>query len=319
VLALPQVALQEELAAALGGAGVHVAWGHRLRTVRGGRAPVAELERLRNEAPAHEPPLLTVAERLVVRPRFVVGADGSSSAVRRSLGLELEQQGPPHRLLATEVARAGYAGRDLRILVGDEHIDAVWPLLGGRHRCSLQLPSGVEEERRFAERALWAPHPDGERVGELLARRVPWLVGPVAWSGVARFERRLARSYGAHAVWLAGDAAHTTSPLGVQSLNLGLREGMALADALADALTGDGRALARYDATFRAEWALLHGAVPLAADDPWLQRVAPRLVGALPATGAVLVALLQRLGLRPAAALPSPLTDPDARSVVRAS
>ena len=38
------------------------------------------------------------------------------------------------------------------------------------------------------------------------------------------FERRLATSFGRDNVWLAGDSGHVTGPVGVQSMNVGLRE-----------------------------------------------------------------------------------------------
>src|SRR5581483_853998 len=216
----------------------------------------------------------------------------------RAAGIELETIGPAQRYLAAEVALPnGDAGRDLRLLLDGEHADAVWPLKGGACRCSLELPAA--EAPRFKERALWAPHPGGQAaIAELVASRVPWIGGncTIGWSGVAAFERRLATSYGADSVWLAGDAAHTTSPLGVQSLNVGLREAVALADAIAREVRGEAGALRAYEAGFRAEWELLLGRRPLPTNDPWLQKHAAQLVPALPASGPALRHLLRRLG-----------------------
>ena len=71
-----------------------------------------------------------------------------------------------------------------------------------------------------------------------------------------RFERYLVDGYGADRVWLAGDAAHATGPLGVQSMNVGFREARALTDRVDEILRGSGSldGLRAYDEGFRAEW-----------------------------------------------------------------
>jgi len=303
LLAISQAALEEELAAALSATGVRVLWNHRVKTLSGASSPRVELERLEKESTGYgyATSVWVVDKRWSVQPRFVIGADGHASLVRRSLGIELEERGEALRYLAVEVALPnGDAGRALRILLSDDRADAVWPLRDGQCRCSLELPSTQEEEQRFKERALWAPHPAGvEELARFVGDRVPWIGrgSGIGWSGVARFERRLATTYGRDAVWLAGDAAHTTSPLGVQSLNMGLREGIALGEAIADEIQGvRGDALQRYQADFRQEWDLLHGLQSVSARDPWVQAAAPRLIPALPATGPALLHLLRRLG-----------------------
>jgi 2-polyprenyl-6-methoxyphenol hydroxylase-like FAD-dependent oxidoreductase len=208
---------------------------------------------------------------------------------------------PPVRYLAVEAELPeAPAQRDLRILFAEGRADAVWPLPAGGFRCSLELRAGDQEETRTKERGPWSPWPTDEGpLAELVRSRVPWLgAAKVGWAGMARFAPALARQFGHGSVWLAGDAAHVTTPLGVHSLNMGLRESMTLAAAVSSSLAGFERGLfAAYDASFRAEWRLLLGALPVAGSDPWLQAHGRRLVSSLPATGDALHHLLQRLGI----------------------
>jgi 2-polyprenyl-6-methoxyphenol hydroxylase-like FAD-dependent oxidoreductase len=323
-LAVPQAALEEELVAALDRAGVKVLWNHRAAAIDGDLAPLVRVERLAKESAGygHAASVWVVDNVIELRPRFVVGTDGHDSFVRKSLGIDFTTLGRRHRYLALELTQPeGGAGNDLRVQLGADSVDAVWPLAGGGYRCTLEidLPDEAVESPRVKERARWVPTgAPREDIVALAAERLPWLsLGrcAVGWSGVADFEQRLAQRYGDGVVWLAGDAAHVALPLGVQSLNVGLREAATLAGALDLVLAGaaDRDALADYEATFRAEWQTLLGRTPLAAADPWLRANGGRLLPALPASGRVLSQLLERLG----AAAPEPDTAPTAGALAR--
>jgi 2-polyprenyl-6-methoxyphenol hydroxylase-like FAD-dependent oxidoreductase len=58
------------------------------------------------------------------------------------------------------------------------------------------------------------------------------------WGTRFRIHHRVADSYRACRVLLAGDAAHVHSPAGGQGMNLGITDAIALADALSDILNG---------------------------------------------------------------------------------
>ncbi|MCC6410003.1 MAG: FAD-dependent monooxygenase, partial [Planctomycetes bacterium] len=141
----------------------------------------------------------------------------------------------------------------------------------------------------------------------LLEERAPWFDGRVEeidWRLVVRFERRLATSFGRGRVWLAGDAGHMTSPVGIQSMNVGLREADELANLIADELGGAQRAegFTAYGNGRLEEWRRLlglDGRDPATDDTPrWLRPFAQDLVPALPASGSGLAALARQLGLR---------------------
>jgi 2-polyprenyl-6-methoxyphenol hydroxylase-like FAD-dependent oxidoreductase len=72
-------------------------------------------------------------------------------------------------------------------------------------------------------------------------------VEEVLWCSRFRVHHRVVDSYRAGRVLLAGDAAHVHSPAGGQGMNTGILDAMALAEALAIALTtGNEEALNSY-------------------------------------------------------------------------
>jgi 2-polyprenyl-6-methoxyphenol hydroxylase-like FAD-dependent oxidoreductase len=157
-------------------------------------------------------------------------------------------------------------------------------------------------------------HPDKLRT--LLAERASWFngrVGDFSWRTVVMFERRLASSFGQDRVWLAGDAAHVTTPAGVHSMNLGLFEASDLAEAIAHVLhaTGSVGELDKYHHRWTAEWRRLEGiedgVKPQAGADPWIKKTASLLMTCLPAHGSVLTELAAQLKLDLAVVKDDPL------------
>jgi 2-polyprenyl-6-methoxyphenol hydroxylase-like FAD-dependent oxidoreductase len=104
-------------------------------------------------------------------------------------------------------------------------------------------------------------------------------------------------------VWLAGDAAHTTSPLGVQSMNRGISEAWQLTERIAGVIAGKHppTTLESLGNAQRQDWlrTLTIGAdfefLPHAAD--WLSPHVQQVVSALPASGPDLEELLRQLGI----------------------
>jgi 2-polyprenyl-6-methoxyphenol hydroxylase-like FAD-dependent oxidoreductase len=83
-------------------------------------------------------------------------------------------------------------------------------------------------------------HPSTDVVQRLLDERGPGglTVTDLAWGSRFRIHHRVADTYRAGRILLAGDAAHVHSPAGGQGMNLGIQDAVALADALATVLGG---------------------------------------------------------------------------------
>ena len=72
-------------------------------------------------------------------------------------------------------------------------------------------------------------------VQKVAKQRAPWFsagVKEITWCTEVVFEQRVAKQFGRDRCWLAGDAAHQTGPVGVQSMNVGMAEAATLAGAL---------------------------------------------------------------------------------------
>jgi 2-polyprenyl-6-methoxyphenol hydroxylase-like FAD-dependent oxidoreductase len=127
-----------------------------------------------------------------------------------------------------------------------------------------------------------------------IVERAPWFqseIKDILWIARAQFDRQLAQRFGDGRCWLAGDAAHQTSPAGMLSMNLGLREAADLANKLKSILRGDSGPdlLQTYDRVHRLEWERLLGLTtpvePPISLSPWVSRHYPTIFGNLPASG----------------------------------
>jgi 2-polyprenyl-6-methoxyphenol hydroxylase-like FAD-dependent oxidoreductase len=190
----------------------------------------------------------------------------------------------------------------------------LWPRPGGRCRWSFQLPDpeqfeGERVKNRLSEIGRWIfPTLDEERLHELIRERAPWFdakITDVIWSVAIKFERRLTGSFGRGGLWLAGDSAHLAGPVGVQSMNVGLREVHDLAQRLESAVKqGQGAApLEGYDTRWSAEWRKLlnvDGTLrPRDDASPFVKKNGARLLSCLTASGDDLKPLLKQLKLEP--------------------
>ncbi len=182
----------------------------------------------------------------------------------------------------------------MSLVIRDESTDVLWPIDADRGRWSVQLQD------------LSRP-PDAAGLKELIGRRAPWFetdFGTIDWLTTVSFQRGLAKRFGRGRVWLAGDAAHYTSPIGVQSMNVGFHEAYDLARRMTDILRkGASLELLRYYNEERSrEWKMLLGITNRLRTRPdtpaWAHRLALRLVPSLPASGRDLNALLEQVGLR---------------------
>ena len=159
--------------------------------------------------------------------RWLVAADGAHSAVREAAGIEFAGFTFPERFLVvsttldldahvTDLSRVNYVSDDEEWLV---------LLRTPRHwRILFPVADGEPEE----------PDVDGR-----LARLLPGVDVPVAHTTCYRIHQRVAESFRAGPVVLAGDAAHLNNPLGGMGMNSGLHDAVALSRRLADAWHGE--------------------------------------------------------------------------------
>lgn len=317
LLVIPQRTLEDVLLSRLKEKGVQVHWSHRLsRLEQEGTQISARIEKLSKESTGY---IIARTEWVVEkilphRARFVIGADGHNSFVRRSLGLKFPQLADPQLFAVFEFAADWEPLDEVRVVLDHHSSSVLWPLEKGRFRWSFQLEDlGERLEPRQKSRLFIQiggkpfPYLSHEMLGELCRNRAPWFdaeIRDIGWSIAIRFETRLADQFGQDRAWLAGDAAHLAPPIGVHSMNAGLQEVADLTDRLTRILKkGESTTLLQeYDRLCRQEWRQLLGLrmIPAAtaSADPWVADHARRLLPTIPASGAELKLLRQRLGLK---------------------
>ncbi len=165
-----------------------------------------------------------------VRARYVVGADGIHSKVREQAGIGFEGGQYEESFLLADVRLTGEAPADEVILYwATAGLTVVAPLPGDIYRIVAPVPNAPE-------------NPSAPYVQEILDSRGPgkgrMVVTEVIWGSRFRIHHRVADTYRAGRLLLAGDAAHVHSPAGGQGMNLGIQDAVALSEALASVLDG---------------------------------------------------------------------------------
>jgi 2-polyprenyl-6-methoxyphenol hydroxylase-like FAD-dependent oxidoreductase len=296
ILMLRLSRLERAIEDALKAEGLTVRWNNRLQALRQeGDGLVAEVGQL-DQVAAGYPIARTewvVTRTQSLRPRFVIGADGWDSTVRRLAGIEMQSLGPGQIVSVFEMEAEGDLPDEGCMVLDESWVSAYWPLEPGRCRWAFQIGSAVEHD------------PSPERLKSLLAARAPWFKARpkyIYWSTLGQFDRKTAQEFGRGGILLAGDAAHLATPAGARSMNLGLGEARAMADRLADVLRrGAARDTVLAEAAARrTRWlrrAGTAGVRPSPGTDPWVAANAERIVDCLPLSGPPLDTVVAQLGL----------------------
>jgi 2-polyprenyl-6-methoxyphenol hydroxylase-like FAD-dependent oxidoreductase len=143
----------------------------------------------------------------------------------------------------------------------------------------------------------------------LAAERAPWFPMDstnLTWTSRVTFTKYHVRPFALGRVLLVGDSAHQTGPVGIQSMNIGLREGDHLARLLGEegAIAHPERAVIAYDEACAAEWRWMLDArsreASFSVDEAWLRRHEEEILSSLPASGKLLRDLMSELRVLPA-------------------
>ncbi|GAS91253.1 FAD-dependent monooxygenase [Mycolicibacterium brisbanense] len=168
-----------------------------------------------------------------ITARYLVGADGGASRVRRALGIEFGgSTDEADRILIVDAAVSGGLSRKYW---------HVWPGLKGRFVGACPLP--------HSDKFQWMIRlsPDEAAPQELAqinarihahTRNKRLALHDIAWQSVFRPNIRLAANYRRGRVLLAGDAAHVHTPAGAQGLNTGIGDAYNLGWKLGQVLAG---------------------------------------------------------------------------------
>lgn len=181
-----------------------------------------ELEAVDDGPDGADAVLRTPAGRLDVRCRAVAGCDGVDSTVRGIAGI-------------------GWPGGtyDREVVLADLHVSELAPggahVVAGRHGLVFLFALGERAPwRLLATRAVRGPGlPAGSAGPPVPACELQRLlddagldaqIDRVAWSSTVRLQHRVADGYRRGRLFLAGDAAHASSPAGGQGMNTGIHD-----------------------------------------------------------------------------------------------
>src|SRR6185437_10862570 len=165
-----------------------------------------------------------------ITARYVVGADGMHSAVRAQAHIGFRGHEYPESFALADVRLRGSAPADeIFLFYAPAGLTVIAPLPGGMHRIVAPVENApAAPTAEFVQRLLDAR---GFGPGQLV-------VDEVIWGSHFRIHHRVADSYRAGRLLLAGDAAHVHSPAGGQGMNTGIQDAVALADAVEQVLAG---------------------------------------------------------------------------------
>jgi 2-polyprenyl-6-methoxyphenol hydroxylase-like FAD-dependent oxidoreductase len=313
---LPQNVFEGVLEERLRKAGVSVNWNHRFDDFQTDAGTVvASVEELGATATGYIVPHweAVVKRSFPVRAQFLVGADGYGSLVRQRLGIENTRVAGPEFFAAYEFQPEGEIEDEVRVVLDQSTTNVLWPLPGNKCRWTFQVVKSEiasefpEKERRgvrFAEKSV------DERIRQYVERvakqRAPWFsagVKEITWCTEVVFEHRVARQFGRDRCWLAGDAAHQTGPVGVQSMNVGMAEAATLAGSLRKILREKAplNLLEACNREWQDEWrrllGLTGGLKPRSETTPWVCERRARILSCLPASHEDLARLAAQLAL----------------------
>jgi NADPH-dependent dioxygenase len=279
VVVLDQSMLENLLEQRLRKAGCKIEWNRRLLAIKPRDNGVETfIENLGPLKADYSLPKLAnaVGERMTLQADFVIGADGHHSTMRQQMDIRTVQIGAPQLFAVYEMETVEPVDHVMKLVLNKSTISALWPVAESKCRWSFQVVQ-PRAQSKFPRKDREPLISIGERRGldrtddlrEFLAKRAPWFpsrsLSDINWIAYVQFERQMALKFGQERCWLAGDAAHQTSPAGMQSMNRGLLEGADLAGRITSVLRHEAglETFQIYDRVQGEEWRRLLGLTEL--------------------------------------------------------
>ena len=170
-----------------------------------------------------------------LRCHYLVGADGVKGKIRKLLGLDFEAEQLPKRAIRQVNAKLTWRRSTSHdkswFFLFENGFGGVLPVWENLYRFFL-----MEDQENVPQR-----DPTLEEMnlrGREMTGDPTFTMSELAWASWGRFEHGVSPAYGKRNVFLAGDAGHTTLPIGGQGMNTGLQDSVDLAWRLAMTVKG---------------------------------------------------------------------------------
>ena len=164
-----------------------------------------------------------------LRARYLTGADGARSAIRKAIDAKLTGSTYRERWLIVDLEQTRERFRLTRVLCHPKRPTICLPGPDGKRRYEFMVHNNETDEQ------ISTP----EKVRELLAMFGPDADSPVVRRQVYTFHARMADHWRKGRIFLGGDAAHLTPPFAGQGMNSGVRDAHNLAWKLACVVKGE--------------------------------------------------------------------------------
>lgn len=170
-----------------------------------------------------------------LRCRYLVGADGNEGTVRKAIGATFETskfEGRANRQIDAKLSWQRSTEADqLWFFIYRNGFSGVLPVWEGYHRLFFLEDEAIVPDRDPTLEELQV------RAREVTGDDTLTLSDPI-WFSHSRFQHGVSSTYAKGRVFLAGDAGHTTLPIGGQGMNAGMSDAVSLAWRLAMTLAG---------------------------------------------------------------------------------
>ncbi len=170
--------------------------------------------------------------------RWLIGADGARSVVRKISGIEFEGFTWPERFVVTNLANdlSQYGFVNTNYVTDPDRWAVVLRLEneGGQPNWRVTYPTDPEMD----DEQVLEPGNIQERLADVISGATDF---QVRYAGIYRVHQRVAKQFRQGRIMLVGDAAHINNPLGGFGLNSGVQDAANLAEKLADIWHGRGK------------------------------------------------------------------------------
>ncbi|MFW5872450.1 MAG: FAD-dependent monooxygenase, partial [bacterium] len=167
-----------------------------------------------------------------IESRFLVGADGGNSAVRKLININFTGKNFPLPLFVLDSkARVDFNSDEISFCLSDKTLAGFFPLSNGRWRIDSEIPQEIQEQASFGK--ISKNFADSIRIDIEFYN--------AEWFTVFHVREKHAEVFHKKNCFIIGDAAHVFSPIGAQGMNTGIQDAFNLAWKLSMYIQGKGK------------------------------------------------------------------------------